>query len=125
MYNIDLAHIHDRGFADFSESVAPHVARLLARAGIRTGRIVEIGCGSGRLARHLTARGYAVDGSDVSPAMIRLARARAPRARFRVASLAAVRLPPCDAVVALGEVVTYVRGGLPILSRFFQRARHA
>jgi hypothetical protein len=39
--------------------------------------------------------------------MIRLARASAPSATFRVASLARVRLPRCRAVVASGEVITY------------------
>ncbi len=125
MYSIDLAYIHDVGFGDFADDVAPHLLRILRRAGIRGGRIVEVGCGSGRLARHLTERGYQVHGSDVSPAMVRLARRHAPRARFTVASLADVKIPRCDAVVGLGEVVTYVRGGLPLLSRFFARVHAA
>jgi len=125
MYSIDLAHIHDVGFGGFADDVAPHLLRILRRAGIRSGRIVEVGCGSGRLARHLTDRGYQVHGSDVSPAMIRLARRHAPRARFTVASLVDVKIPRCDVVISLGEVVTYVRGGLPVLSRFFARVHCA
>lgn len=125
MYSIDLAHIHDTRFGDFADAVAPHLLRILRQAGIRSGRIVEVGCGSGRLARHLTDRGYQVHGSDVSPAMIRLARRHAPRARFMVASLADLKVPRCDAVVGLGEVVTYVGGGLPALSRFFARVHDA
>jgi SAM-dependent methyltransferase len=125
MYSIDLAHIHDTAFGGFADDVAPHLLRLLKHAGIRTGRIVEVGCGSGRLARHLSDRGYRVHGFDVSPAMVRIARRRAPRARFTVASLADVDVPRCAAVVSLGEVVTYVRGGLPVLSRFFARVHDA
>jgi SAM-dependent methyltransferase len=125
MYNADLAHIHDRGFVDFAIGVAPHIARILERGGIASGLVVEIGCGSGRLARALTERGYEVEGSDVSPAMIRLARAHAPLARFRVASLTDVPIPRCDVVIAVGEVLTYVRGGLPAASRFFARAHAA
>jgi SAM-dependent methyltransferase len=125
MYNADLAHIHDCGFVDFSIGVAPHIARVLARAGIDAGLVVEIGCGSGRLARYLTELGYDVEGFDVSRTMIRIARAHAPRARLRTASLTDARIPSCDAVIAVGEVVTYVRGGLPTLSRFFRRAHDA
>jgi SAM-dependent methyltransferase len=47
-------------------------------------------------------------GIDASAAMIRLARARAPSARFRVASLTTASIPRCDAVIAIGEVVTYL-----------------
>jgi SAM-dependent methyltransferase len=125
VYAADLAHIHDTSFGGFADDIAPHLLRILKQAGLRDGRIVEVGCGSGRLARHLTDAGYAVRGSDVSPAMIRLARRHAPRGRFTVASLADVTVPRCDAVVSLGEVVTYVRGGLPVLSRFFVRVHDA
>src|SRR5207247_11320351 len=67
---------------------------------------------SGVLARRLVAAGYAVVGIDHSPSMIRIARATAPGAQFRVASLEHVRLPRAKAVIAIGEIVTYVRGGV-------------
>jgi cyclopropane fatty-acyl-phospholipid synthase-like methyltransferase len=63
--------------------------------------------------------------------MIRLARAKVPEVTFRVTSLTAARIPRCDAVVAIGEVVTYVpasRGGtgLPAALRtFFSRVHDA
>jgi SAM-dependent methyltransferase len=125
VYAADLAHIHHVAFGEVSDGVAPHLVRILRQAGIRTGRIVEVGCGSGRLARHLSDRGYDVRGFDVSPAMIRLARREAPRARFGVASLVDVAVPRSSAVVAIGEVVTYVPGGLAVLSRFFARVHRA
>jgi SAM-dependent methyltransferase len=89
------------------------------------GRIVEVGCGSGLVARYLSDRGYDVRGIDVSPAMIAIARATAPGARFRVASLMDARVPVCNAIVGVGEVLTYVPGGLPALRRFFLRAHAA
>ena len=125
MYSIDLAHVHDSGFGKFAAEVAPHVHALLKRHGIRKGTVIEVGCGSGILARHLSDAGYDVVGLDVSAAMIRLARVKAPRARFRVGSLATVAIPRCDAVICLGEVVTYVAGGLPALRRFFTRVHRA
>src|SRR5262245_43033983 len=117
MYSTDLAHVHHTGFNHFADDVAPHIARILSRAGPQAGRIVELGCGGGTLARHLSDHGYDVRGFDISAAMIRLARREAPQARFGVASLTDVRIPPCDAVIAIGEVVTYVPGGLAALAR--------
>jgi SAM-dependent methyltransferase len=131
-YGRDLAYIHDAGFGDFASRAAPEILRLLRRRGIRGGRVVELGCGAGTVARALTQAGYDVLGIDISPAMIRMARARAPQAAFRVGALATTRIPPCDAVVAVGEVVSYVprgaasrRAHLAALSAFLQRASRA
>src|SRR5262249_5478244 len=105
---------------------APNVLRLLGNARIGRGAtVVEIGCGSGILARELVEGGYRVAGFDVSPAMIRLAQAKAPRARFRVAALEDVAVPRSGAGLALGEVVTYVRAGMPALADFFGRVHAA
>ena len=125
MYSTDLAYIHDAGFSDFAERAAPELVNILARHGIRRGLVVDVGCGSGVLANGLIEAGYDVVGVDASPAMIRLARARAPRATFRVASVATVRFPRCVAVVALNEVVNYVPGRLRALRTFFARAHDA
>lgn len=49
------------------------------------GRLLEIGCGVGRMTRHLAARFAEVDGIDISPTMIRRAKelnAAVPNARF-------------------------------------------
>ena len=121
MYSTDLAHIHDASFRDLAERATPEIIRLLRGHGIRSGRIVEAGCGSGILARRLVDAGYDVIGFDVSSAMIRLARANAPGARFRVAALEHARIPRCAAVIAIGEVITYARS----LPPFFRRVSAA
>jgi 2-polyprenyl-3-methyl-5-hydroxy-6-metoxy-1,4-benzoquinol methylase len=125
LYSTDLAFVHDAAFGDFNRRVAPEIVTVLRRARIRSGRIVDAGCGSGILAQRLIAAGYAVTGFDVSPAMIRLAKARAPRATFRVATLASARIPPCDAVVCVGEVITYLAGGIVAVDAFFRRVHAA
>jgi SAM-dependent methyltransferase len=125
VYSADLAYVHDAAFGDVARRAAPEIVRLLRARGIRRGHIVEVGCGSGIAAACFVARGYTVTGVDVSPAMIRLARANAPAARFRVASIERLHPPPCDAVVAIGEIVSYVPGGLPALQRFFARVHAA
>jgi SAM-dependent methyltransferase len=130
LYQADLAHIHDAGFGELAARSAPEVLNVLRAHGIRPSRslrprVVEIGCGSGILASRLVEAGYDVMGIDVSPAMIRLARAKAPGARFRVASLVDARLPRASAVVAIGETVSYVPGGIRTLRAFFTRVRRA
>jgi hypothetical protein len=57
--------------------------------------------------------------------MVRLARRNAPGVRFSVASVSTAHLPPCDAIVSVGEVLTYVPGGAPALGRFFAKAHDA
>ena len=132
MYSTDLAYIHDVGFSGPTERAAPEVMRILRSHGIGlSARIVDVGCGSGTLARRLVDRGYDVVGIDISRSMIRLARAKVPEARFRVASLIDARIPRCDVVIAVGEVIAYVTSspacaGLPIaLREFFGRVHHA
>jgi len=129
MYGAELSHIHDVAFGDVARGASPEIIRLLRRVARRrtdsAPLVVEVGCGSGILARALVDKGFRVLGIDVSPHMIRLARARAPRARFRIASLVDAAMPRCDAVIAIGEVVTYVPGGLRPLRRFFDRVHRA
>jgi SAM-dependent methyltransferase len=126
-YGEDLTHIHDAGFSALAELAAERVLGLLSARGIGSGLIVELGCGAGVAAQRFTDRGYEVLGVDGSPAMIAAARRRAPAARFRVASFADAALPPCRAIVAIGEVLNYRWGGEPDdpLPRLFRRAHAA
>jgi SAM-dependent methyltransferase len=116
-YDDDLAYIHDQGYTDIAEAAAASVLELLApRASV-----VELGCGSGVTARQLTDAGHEVLGVDQSPALVALARRRAPRADFRVGSFVSEPIPECDAVLAIGEVFNYLfderntRAALPSL----------
>ena len=127
-YGEDLAYIHDAGFSGFALNAARGLMAHLRRNGIDSGRVVELGCGNGILARQLGFAGYDVVGLDASAAMIRLARKNAPKAKLAVASLAATRIPECDAVVSIGECVSYAfandranRG----IRRLFGRVRRA
>jgi SAM-dependent methyltransferase len=125
VYADDLAYVHDAGFGDLARRAAPEIVRLLRARGIRRGHLVEVGCGSGIAAQRFAASGYEVTGIDTSAAMIRLARRKAPRARFRVAAIERAVLPPCDGMIAIGEIVSYASGGVPALRRFFSRVHDA
>jgi SAM-dependent methyltransferase len=126
-YAEDLAYVHHTGFGSFAQSVAPEVIGILRGAGVGDGVVVDLGCGTGILAAALTAAGYEVLGVDCAPAMIDIARGTAPGARFVVSSLYDADLPPCAAVLAIGEGLTYVGSDDPrsALPGFFRRVHRA
>ncbi len=127
-YREDLAYINDAGFSDFTAGTTPGVLAILKRAGVRTGLVVDLGCGSGRWVAALGDAGYDVLGVDLSPDMIRLARKRAPLARFVTGSLLNTKLPACDAVTAIGEIVNYQfdpKHSRAALTRLFRRVHAA
>jgi SAM-dependent methyltransferase len=127
-YGTDLAYIHDAGFGEFALQSAPGLLKLLRQNGVDHGLVVDLGCGSGIWARQLGFAGYDVIGVDASSAMIRLARKKAPKAKFIRASLADVAIPRCDAVTSIGECISYAfaadRSGRK-LQRFFRRVHRA
>jgi SAM-dependent methyltransferase len=79
-YGRDLARIHHEGFAFHAEAVAQGILALLEPVRERGGLILEIGCGSGRLTKHLVEGGHRVLATDASPAMVDRARDYVPRA---------------------------------------------
>jgi SAM-dependent methyltransferase len=127
-YAQDLAYVHDESFGMPASGAAPIILGGLRRAGFRKGLIVDLGCGSGILARALTEAGYDVLGVDLSPEMLRLAARNAPLASFERGSLLEVEIPPCVAVTAIGECFNYVfdpRNSLAAISRVFRRVQGA
>ena len=107
-YGPDLAAIHDAGHSDAARLGARRLLAELERDGIESGVIVDLGCGSGVSSRVLADAGYDVLGVDPSPAMLELAKERAPTALFKLGSAHDAELPRCVAVAALGEPLNYV-----------------
>lgn len=107
-YRTDLAQIHDSGYSESARAAVPAILRLLDKQRIRTGRVVELGCGSGWTAKGFLDAGYEVVGVDQSPALIELARARAPQARLQTCSLFDFEIPACQCVVSIGECCNYL-----------------
>lgn len=124
-YGEDLAYIHDAGFGDFARSAAGAVLKLLEEEGIGEGLIVELGSGSGIFAGKLTAKGYNVLGVDYSEDMVKIARKRAPGGVFEVGSIFDFSIPPCRAVVSIGECLSYAldeKNSMEALGEVFSRA---
>jgi len=108
-YQPDLALVHHLGFGFHADACAPGILALLEPVRERGGLVLEVGCGSGLLTRHLVDAGHRVIATDASPAMVELAKQHATGAEeVRVLVLPEDPLPPADAVVSVGHVVNYV-----------------
>lgn len=115
-YRDDLAWVHHTGYAGYVANARRGiVARLRAHGLAREQVVLDVGCGSGLLARALLAEGCAVRGIDASPAMIELARAQAPGGDFEEIGLPTRRrpgeagaVPAADAIVSTGHVLNYL-----------------
>jgi len=106
-YRHDLALIHDRGHGQHADRCAPGITELLSP--VRGGLVLELGCGSGALTRHLLAAGFQVIATDASPDMLLLARAAlGPGADLRRLTLPEDPLPDADAIVSVGHTISYL-----------------
>src|ERR1700716_3431046 len=79
-YRDDLALVHHLGFGFHADRTAPGILIALEPVRQRGGLVLELGCGSGLLTRHLIDAGHRVVAADASPAMLELARRHAPDA---------------------------------------------
>ncbi|HEV2368991.1 MAG TPA: class I SAM-dependent methyltransferase [Acidimicrobiales bacterium] len=110
-YRADLARAHHLGFGFHADLCAPGILKLLEPVRSRGGLVVEVGCGSGLLTRHLVDAGHRVIATDASPAMLDLARQYAPDAEaIEQVTLPDDPLPAGDAVVSIGHVLSYLPG---------------
>ncbi len=89
-------------------------ARMLDAMLARGSRVLDAGCGQGRIGGHLASVGHDVVGVDVDPVLIAEAERLCPSARWLVGDLAELDLPsagiaePFDAIVCAGNVITFL-----------------
>ncbi|WP_250443989.1 bifunctional 2-polyprenyl-6-hydroxyphenol methylase/3-demethylubiquinol 3-O-methyltransferase UbiG [Actinotalea sp. C106] len=101
-------------------------ARLVDAMVPRGSRVLDAGCGPGRVGAELAARGHTVVGVDVDPVLIEAAEADHPGPRWLVGDLAELDLPargveePFDVIVCAGNVMTFLAEGSQeeVLRRF-------
>ncbi|QOC91952.1 class I SAM-dependent methyltransferase [Micromonospora craniellae] len=80
-------------------------------------RILDAGCGTGRVGAQLAARGHTVVGVDADPVLVDAAHADHPGPRWLVADLTELDLAaagepePFDAAVLAGNVMAFVAAG--------------
>lgn len=108
-YRRDLALIHHLGFAFHAGNCAPGILELLEPIRARDGLVVELGCGSGLLTKHLVDAGHQVIATDASPAMLDLARDHAIGTHeVRRLTLPDDPIPRADAIVSVGHALNYL-----------------
>jgi SAM-dependent methyltransferase len=107
-YRHDFAFVYERLSGQHADRCAPGILELLAP--VRDGLVVELGCGSGALTRHLLAAGLRVIATDASRDMLELARVRlGPDVDLRQLTLPDDPLPGLvDAIVSVGHAISYV-----------------
>lgn len=92
-------------------------ARLIDAMVPRGSRILDAGCGPGRVGGELARRGHTVVGVDVDPVLIEAARVDHPGSDWRIGDLAELDLPAegvterFDIAVMAGNVITFVAPG--------------
>jgi SAM-dependent methyltransferase len=101
-------------------------ARMIDAMAARQSRVLDAGCGPGRVGGALAERGHSVVGVDVDPELISAAEEDHPGPRWVVADLAVMDLPALgidegfDLVVCAGNVMTFLAPStrVTVLERF-------
>ena len=89
-------------------------ARLIDAMVARSSRVLDAGCGPGRVGNHLACAGHDVVGVDLDPVLIAAAEHDHPGPRWLVADLADLDLPAMgvvegfDVVVCAGNVMSFL-----------------
>ncbi|WP_110239690.1 class I SAM-dependent methyltransferase [Nocardioides gilvus] len=113
---------HSQWYVDRFRTLAAEGADLHGEARFvdamveRGSRILDAGCGAGRMAGELAARGHDVIGLDADPVLIEAAKADHPGPTYAVVDLSELTLAdvggePVDLVVCAGNVMVFVAPG--------------
>lgn len=115
----ELAYLYDtmyQTFIDYDKEFDLY-AHILTQYGTKS--VLEIGCGSGHLAKRFTEQQYDYQGVDISSEMLALARHRCPGAQFEQADMRTITSTrPFDAVLITARSISYIIHNQDVLSTF-------
>ena len=114
-----FASIYDRHWERFSIQPLPVLNQLLLTELPAGAHILDLGCGTGRIAALLLERGYDVTGIDNSAGMLALARQNAPRAHLVLADASDFTIPePVDAAISTSDSLNHVTEPVELANAF-------
>ena len=119
------ARIYDAIYASIRDypREAAELERLIQERRPRARTLLDVACGTGAHLEHLT--GYEVEGLDLDPGMLAVARERLPGVRFHEGDMAAFDLGKrFDAVVCMFSSIGYARTEKRLRSAIASMARH-
>ena len=128
LYQADLAYVHATAFETLARGASREIVRRLESSSVDIHKIIDVGCGAGPLTRALVDAGFDVTGVDTSAELLQIAHANAPTAHFIHASAYEAPIQDCDAVLAVGEPLTYHSESADadsLVNDFFQRVADA
>jgi SAM-dependent methyltransferase len=112
----ELYHKMYQSFIDYDEEYAFY-KKLIDRKGSRS--VLEIGCGTGELARRFLKDGYGYTGIDISATMLNYARKELPQNHFHEMDMRDITLPrEFDAVLITARSISYILINNDVMSTF-------
>lgn len=101
----DLLYQNDKDHA----AEATLLGKLIRELNPAAATLLDVGCGTGSHARAFIDSGFTVDGIDLEPAFVELARTKCPEGTFWVGDMAALEVPRrYDVVTCLFSAIGYV-----------------
>lgn len=128
LYQCDLAYVHASAFETLVRSAAREIILRLRSSSVPIRKVLDVGCGAGPLTKALVDVEFEVTGVDTSAELLEIAWANVPEAHFVHASIYDTEIRDYDAVVAVGEPLTYHSEGVDadnVIRTFFQRVADA
>ncbi len=122
----EIAEYYDLLFEDVDyEGWAKYVVRFFSVARIKVERILEIGCGTGNLTKHLVDMGFKVVGLDVSEEMVKVAKRKLPKVEFLVADVREFSLDErFDAIISTFDSLNNILEDDDMVTAFINVRRH-
>lgn len=110
LHSTDMAAAYDKQIA--ASKLSTQDIDFCNQHFLTPGRLLDLGCGTGRLARHFAPRGFDCVGIDLSEAMLNIARAATPQGIWIQANIAEpICLPQFDYCACLFSTLGMVRTG--------------